>query len=105
MYMINDNHIDLYNVTVGDCIDLYEFKGVVSILSDGMLLGFEKDSCFEGKQGKNMTICTDKCTSCVNGELIQKSRADIKIYCEAKDKLLPYGCKVECEFFEKKKGE
>ena len=50
-----------------------------------------------------MTICTDKCTSCVNGELIQKSRADIKIRCEAKDKLLPYGCKVECEFFEKKK--
>lgn len=52
-----------------------------------------------------MTICTDKCTSCVNGELIQKSRADIKISCKAKDKLLPYGCKVECEFFEKKKGE
>ena len=49
MYMINDNHVDLYNVTVGDCIDLYEFKSIVSIHNDGMLLGFEKDSCFEGK--------------------------------------------------------
>lgn len=35
--------IDLYNVTLEDCIMLYEGKGKVAIINDGMLINFMEE--------------------------------------------------------------
>jgi len=36
-------HIDLDRVTLQDCVDLYEKKGISSVINDGRIVNFEKD--------------------------------------------------------------
>lgn len=45
-----DKYIELNNVTVGDCMDLYRFKNRVTVLNDGRIVTFEKEAeIFPGK--------------------------------------------------------
>ena len=43
--------IELDNVTLEDCLDLYKKKGIFSISNDGRLINFTKDTncCFDGR--------------------------------------------------------
>ena len=36
-------HLDLDNVTIEDCIDVFENDGLVSIINDGKLVNFENN--------------------------------------------------------------
>lgn len=38
-----DQIMELNNVTVQDCIDMYSMKGMVTICNDGRVVGFEKE--------------------------------------------------------------
>lgn len=38
-----DQIMELNNVTVQDCIDMYRMKGMVTICNDGKVVGFEKE--------------------------------------------------------------
>ena len=38
-----DQIMELNNVTVQDCIDMYNMKGMVTICNDGRVIGFEKE--------------------------------------------------------------
>jgi hypothetical protein len=31
------------NITIGDCLDNYNFKNLVTIINDGKVVGFEKE--------------------------------------------------------------
>ena len=42
-------------------------------------------------------ITTSKCESCVYGEIIEKSKADIKVYCNARNKDYQYGQRIPCD--------
>ena len=38
-----DKIIELDNVTLQDCCELYEYKGVVTVINDGRIITFEKE--------------------------------------------------------------
>lgn len=35
--------IELDNVTIQDCCELYEYKGIATIINDGRVVNFEKE--------------------------------------------------------------
>lgn len=39
-----DQIMELDNVTIQDCLDMYNMKGMITIINDGKVLGFEKES-------------------------------------------------------------
>lgn len=42
-------------------------------------------------------IITSECSDCVYGEIIEKSKRDIWVHCDARDKMYRYGQCVPCE--------
>ena len=38
-----DKIIDLNNVTLEECVDLFEKKNIVTIINDGRIIDFEKE--------------------------------------------------------------
>lgn len=36
--------IELDNVTLQDCIELYEKKNIITIINDGIIINFEKEN-------------------------------------------------------------
>lgn len=38
-----DKIIDLDNVTLQDCMDLYCYKGLITIINDGRIINFEAE--------------------------------------------------------------
>ena len=43
MYEVPELEIPLEDVTLEDCLDMYEKRGRTSVLNDGKLWGFEKE--------------------------------------------------------------
>lgn len=35
--------IELSNVTLGDCLDMYKMKNMITIINDGRIINFEKE--------------------------------------------------------------
>ena len=35
--------MELDNVTIQDCLDMYNIKGMITIINDGKVLGFKKE--------------------------------------------------------------
>ena len=51
-----DKIIDLSNVEVQNCASLYKLGGMYSVISDGMVVGFEREGMYfemEGIYGQN----------------------------------------------------
>lgn len=44
MQMDYSKIIELDNVTLEDCIDLYEKKNMITIINDGRIINFEKEN-------------------------------------------------------------
>lgn len=40
-----DNILDLQNVTVEECIELYENKNTITVINDGRIINFVKENC------------------------------------------------------------
>lgn len=38
-----DSFVDLDNVTIGDCLDLFNFKDIATVINDGRIVTFEKE--------------------------------------------------------------
>lgn len=47
LIMNYDIIIDLNNVTLEECVDLYEKKSIISIINDGRIINFEKEINYE----------------------------------------------------------
>lgn len=40
---MNIADMELSNVTIEDCIELYQYKGITTIINDGNIINFEKE--------------------------------------------------------------
>lgn len=47
--------IELSNVTLGDCLDMYKMKNMITIINDGRIINFEKEENKQ-KRRKDMKV-------------------------------------------------
>ena len=41
--MVNISDINMDNITLADCIELYEYKNIRVVINDGKIIGFEEE--------------------------------------------------------------
>ncbi len=48
-------------------------------------------------------ITTDQCETCINGDIIEESKARIYVHCEIKDKTYFFGQCIACDDYKRRK--